>query len=50
MSDTLTIDQIRSKLRAGELFLKGKQGGKSDVWDKFAELEPRIYEDIGVAT
>ena len=38
MSDTLTIDQIRSKLRAGELFLKEKQGGRSDVWDKFAEL------------
>ncbi|CAJ0920685.1 9502_t:CDS:2 [Entrophospora sp. SA101] len=32
MSDTLTIDQIRSKLRAGELFLKEKQGGRSDVW------------------
>ncbi|CAJ0839348.1 5834_t:CDS:2, partial [Entrophospora sp. SA101] len=27
-----------SKLRAGELFLKEKQGGRSDVWDKFAEL------------
>nr|CAG8564771.1 2964_t:CDS:2 [Entrophospora candida] len=38
MSDTLTIDQIRSKLRAGELFLKEKQGGRSDVWDKFSEL------------
>ncbi|CAH1769188.1 973_t:CDS:2, partial [Entrophospora sp. SA101] len=38
MSDTLTIDQIRSKLRAGELFLKEKQGGRSDVWGKFSEL------------
>lgn len=47
-TDSLTIDKIPSKLKAGEIFLKEKHG-KSGVWDKFAELVDSSHKKIGFA-
>jgi hypothetical protein len=47
MSNTLSTDQILSKLLTGELLCKDKIGGKSDVWLKFAEVFDKDDKSCG---